>query len=112
MTVVKYMPQVWINYTRQSTAGWSIEQILLDFSGGLLSLVQLVLDSSMQGDWSGIAGNPVKLGLSVVSMAFDAIFVCQHYLLYRDAPAMAASTDSIRPLLESPSCDMEYTLLD
>ncbi|KAJ5921666.1 hypothetical protein N7454_009140 [Penicillium verhagenii] len=58
ITVVKYIPQAWMNYRRQSTLGWNINQILLDLAGGVLSLLQLVMDSSLQGDWSGITGNP------------------------------------------------------
>lgn len=77
------MPQVWVNYKRQSTDGWSIEQILLDFSGGVLSIVQLLIDASFQPDWSGVTGNPVKLGLGNITIFFDLIFITQHYLLYR-----------------------------
>lgn len=96
------MPQVLINYERKSTVGWSIDQILLDLAGGVLSIAQLVLDSSMQDDWSGLTGNPVKLGLGNVSIAFDLVFLVQHYCLYPEAPAiMTASTESIRPLLGS-----------
>ena len=80
---MKYMPQVWTNYKRKSTVGWSIGQILLDIVGGVLSIAQLVIDSSLQGDWSGILGNPVKFGLGNVSIFFDIIFVVQHYILYR-----------------------------
>jgi cystinosin len=86
ITIVKYMPQVWLNYERQSTAGWSIGTILLDLAGGVLSMVQLVLDSSLQSDWSGITGNPVKLLLGNVTIFFDAIFCIQHYILYQDTP--------------------------
>ena len=82
VSFVKYIPQVWTNYQRKSTVGWSIHQILLDLSGGILSLLQLILDSSLQNDWSGISGNPVKLGLGIVSMSFDILFMVQHYLLY------------------------------
>jgi cystinosin len=83
VTVIKYMPQVWMNYQRQSTVGWSIGQILLDFSGGVLSIAQLLIDASFQPDWSGVVGNPVKLGLGNVSIFFDLIFITQHFLLYR-----------------------------
>lgn len=83
VTVSKYVPQAWANYQRKSTAGWSIDQILLDFIGGVLSVAQLVIDSSMQSDWSGITGNPVKLGLGNVSIVFDIVFMVQHYLLYK-----------------------------
>ena len=76
------MPQVWVNYKRQSTKGWSIWQILLDVTGGVLSILQLVIDSSLQADWSGLTGNAVKLGLGNVSIFFDVIFITQHYILY------------------------------
>jgi len=85
ITVVKYIPQAWANYKRKSTVGWSIGQILLDFSGGVLSIMQLVIDSSLQNDWSGLTGNPVKLGLGNISIAFDIVFIIQHYWLYRGA---------------------------
>ena len=81
--MVKYVPQAWVNYQRKSTAGWSIHQILLDLIGGVLSLAQLVIDSSLQRDWSGITGNPVKLGLGNISIVFDVIFMVQHYILYK-----------------------------
>ncbi|KAJ5143580.1 uncharacterized protein N7515_002367 [Penicillium bovifimosum] len=86
ITVVKYMPQVALNYKRQSTVGWHIGTILLDLAGGALSMLQLVLDSSLQSDWSGITGNPVKLLLGNITIFFDAIFCIQHYVLYRDPP--------------------------
>ena len=76
------MPQVWVNYKRKSTQGWSIWQILFDVTGGVLSIVQLIIDSSLQADWSGLTGNPVKLGLGNVSIFFDLIFITQHYFLY------------------------------
>ena len=79
------MPQAWANYERKSTVGWSIEQILMDLLGGILSIAQLVIDSSLQRDWSGVTGNPVKLGLGNVSFVFGLLFVVQHYILYRGA---------------------------
>lgn len=75
-----------MNYKRKSTVGWSIDQILLDLAGGMLSISQLVLDSSLQGDWSGVTGNPVKFGLGNISMSFDIIFLVQHFVLYRQHP--------------------------
>ncbi|EXJ81921.1 hypothetical protein A1O1_07988 [Capronia coronata CBS 617.96] len=100
-TFVKYIPQAWVNYKRKSTQGWSIMQILFDFTGGVLSLLQLVIDASLQADWSGITGNPLKLGLSNISIAFDVIFIVQHYLLYRgqNDVSIEVDEDSQRPLL-------------
>lgn len=57
----------------------------MDLLGGILSIAQLVIDSSLQGDWSGVWGNPVKLGLGNVSIAFDVVFMVQHYILYKGA---------------------------
>ena len=99
-TIVKYIPQAYVNYQSQSTDGWSIGQILLDLSGGILSNLQLVIDASLQNDWSGITGNPIKLALGNIvrcqyricpfweadnsqTIIFDVIFVFQHYVLYR-----------------------------
>lgn len=81
--VVKYIPQVWVNYKRKSTVGWSIYPMLLDFAGGWFSLAQLAIDSWLQNDWSGVTGNPVKFGLGNISIMFDIIFMIQHYVLYK-----------------------------
>lgn len=81
--MVKYLPQVWMNYKAKSTFGWSIGQILLDVVGGVLSIMQLVIDSSLQNDWSGLTVNPVKLALGNISIFFDVVFMVQHYWLYR-----------------------------
>jgi len=82
LTVFKYIPQVIANFRRKSTIGWSITQQLLDFSGGILSLLQLVIDSALQADWSGLTGNPVKFGLANISLIFDVVFILQHFVLY------------------------------
>lgn len=62
ITLVKYFPQINLNRKRRSTKGFSVENCLLDFSGGVLSLLQLVIDASLiNHDWSGITGNFGKL---------------------------------------------------
>ena len=43
ITFIKYFPQALMNYRRKSTLGWSIGNILLDFTGGSLSLLQTFL---------------------------------------------------------------------
>ncbi|KIW58901.1 hypothetical protein, variant [Exophiala xenobiotica] len=99
-TFVKYIPQVVVNFNRQSTIGWSITQILFDITGGVLSLLQLIIDASFQGDWSGITGNSLKLGLSNISIAFDIIFIVQHFVLYRGLDDRTIEADaSEQPLL-------------
>lgn len=103
--MVKYFPQVWINYKRKSTIGWSILQIVFDLIGGGFSLAQVFLDSALDRDWSGITGNPAKLLLANITVCFDLIFVFQHYVLYRDAGEghnAAKPVDSQTPLLADP----------
>lgn len=94
------MPQVLMNYRKRSTTGWSIAQILLDFVGGILSIAQLGIDSYLQGDWSGITGNPVKLALGNISIFFDVIFITQHYCLYRKRGGKALTVGEDDPLLD------------
>mmetsp|Transcript_1191 Transcript_1191/g.2871 ORF Transcript_1191/g.2871 Transcript_1191/m.2871 type:complete len:332 (-) Transcript_1191:49-1044(-) len=84
VSFVKYCPQVYLNYQRKSTQGWSIVNVSLDFTGGFLSFMQLFIDASLENDWSGIFGDPVKLGLSLLSLGFDIIFMVQHFVLYSD----------------------------
>ena len=80
--VFKYIPQVVTNYQRKSTAGLAISGAIMDLVGGILSLLQLLIDSSMQSDWSGLTGNPVKLGLAVVSITYDLTILSQHYVFF------------------------------
>lgn len=84
LSLLKCLPQLYLNFARRSTRGWSIVNILLDFTGGALSLLQITLDAAVVGDWSGLLGNPVKTGLGVISIVFDILFMLQHYVLYGD----------------------------
>ena len=38
-----------MNYTRKSTIGWSITNVLLDFLGGFLSIMQMFLIAYANG---------------------------------------------------------------
>jgi len=82
VSIAKYIPQAWENFTHKSTDGWSIENVLLDFSGGILSFFQLFIDAARVGNWYSITGNPVKFGLSILSMLFTLMFIVQHFVLY------------------------------
>ena len=95
VTFCKYVPQLLLNYRRRSTVGWPVDNILLDFTGGALSTLQLILDCADQGDWSGISGDVVKFGLGVTSMVFDVLFLVQHYVLYRPSALQEALLDGV-----------------
>lgn len=98
ITIAKYVPQAIANQRRRSTVGWSIGQVLLDFFGGILSIAQLLIDSHLQGDWSGVTGNPVKFGLGNVSLLFDLVFMTQHYILF--PPRLQGTVGERESLLE------------
>ncbi|XP_043984895.1 cystinosin isoform X4 [Gambusia affinis] len=70
VTLIKYVPQAYMNYRRQSTEGWSIGNVLLDFTD----------------EWKLVFGDPTKFGLGLFSVAFDIVFMTQHYCLYRQPP--------------------------
>jgi len=104
ISLIKYMPQVVLNYRRKSTAGWSIWNILLDFMGGLLSDLQLVGDCWAVNDFSGITGNVAKFCLGFVSIFFDIAFMTQHYILYPESSTRESGVPGrpeTEPLLSS-----------
>jgi len=85
ISIAKYIPQAWLNRVRKSTVGWSIHNILLDLTGGILSTAQLILDSALANDWTAISGAPAKFGMGLLSMVFDMIFIIQHFVLYKNS---------------------------
>ncbi|XP_033222103.1 cystinosin homolog isoform X2 [Belonocnema kinseyi] len=82
ITLIKYVPQAFYNYKRKSTVGWSIGNIFLDFTGGTLSMLQMIINAYNFDDWESIFGDPTKFGLGFFSVAFDIFFLVQHYCLY------------------------------
>ncbi|KAJ8668576.1 hypothetical protein QAD02_010239, partial [Eretmocerus hayati] len=82
ITLIKYVPQAFYNYKRQSTVGWSIGNIFLDFIGGTLSMLQMIFDGINYDDFGSIFGDLTKFGLGFFSVAFDVLFLVQHYVLY------------------------------
>lgn len=85
ISLLKYIPQAFMNMRRKSTVGFSILNIQLDFSGGMLSIGQMLVQVFFSSDWTVITGNPSKLSLGLTSMCFDILFLVQHYWLYRDS---------------------------
>ncbi|XP_063361237.1 cystinosin homolog isoform X1 [Cydia amplana] len=84
ITLIKYVPQAYMNYKRKSTVGWSIGNIFLDFTGGFLSIFQMVLNAYNYNDWISFFGDATKFGLGLFSLVFDVFFILQHYVFYRE----------------------------
>ncbi|XP_044502264.1 cystinosin homolog [Mangifera indica] len=100
MTLIKYIPQAVMNFRRKSTDGFSIGNILLDFLGGCTNYTQMIVQSIDQNSWVNFYGNIGKTLLSLVSIFFDLLFMCQHYLLY---PAnKAAITPKLKKEISDP----------
>ncbi|KAM3511960.1 hypothetical protein MY11210_004360 [Beauveria gryllotalpidicola] len=102
LTLLKYLPQVWLNYRRKSTQGLPPLPFALDIGGATLSLLQLLIDVAYSHQPAALA-NPVKLVLSNLLIFFDAVLLFQRFVLYRDAvdeldPKLVAER---RQLLES-----------
>jgi len=101
----------YMNFKRKSTIGWSIMNVSLDFSGGVLSLSQLFLDSYESfkrspsldpgSSWftSAIPGNPTKLLMAFTSIAIDVIFIFQHIIYKPKYHLLPAHT----PVMHSPN---------
>ncbi|XP_064482267.1 cystinosin homolog [Ornithodoros turicata] len=82
ITLIKYIPQAFFNFRRKSTIGWSIGNILLDFTGGVFSMLQMFVIAYNFDDWTSLFGNVTKFGLGVVSIGFDVLFMLQHYVFF------------------------------
>ena len=82
MTFIKYSPQAYYNWKRKSTDGWSVYAIVLDLTGGICNLFQLLILCWNNNDLSPLVGDAGKLGLSIETLFFDIIFIFQHYVLY------------------------------
>lgn len=85
ITLVKYIPQAYMNFQRKSTSGWSIGNVLLDLVGGTFSIMQMVILAINFDDWDGFFIDTTKLGLGLFSVSFDFLFMIQHYVLYRNS---------------------------
>ncbi|MBW0467240.1 hypothetical protein O181_006955 [Austropuccinia psidii MF-1] len=92
ISFAKYLPQAYLNWKRQSTVGWSIQNILLDFTGGIFSLAQMLLDAGLDNEWDSMTSNPGKLGVALLAIGFDVVFMLQHYILY---PQTSLSDDQM-----------------
>ncbi|XP_068502147.1 cystinosin homolog isoform X2 [Phaseolus vulgaris] len=110
MSLVNYFPQTFLNFSRKSTNGLSIGTILLDFSGGVFNYSQMVVQSIDQDSWVNFHGNIGKVLISLVTIFYDSILICQHYVLYPDNKKglPSKSSEEIRqPLICASPIDQE-----
>lgn len=103
-TFFKYLPQIHLNATRKSTAGYNISNSITDLSGGVLSLSQQSLDAWLFADATIVTGDLAKLGLAVLSMGYNVVILVQHYCTFRGRAAPASESGASSPVT-SPLLD-------
>ncbi|XP_031211035.1 cystinosin isoform X5 [Mastomys coucha] len=89
--------EAYMNFYYKSTKGWSIGGVLLDFTGGSFSLLQMFLQSYNNDQWTLIFGDPTKFGLGVFTIFFDVVFFIQHFYLYRKKPGQHTQVPTAMP---------------
>lgn len=70
VTVLLLFLQAYMNYRAQSTDGWSIGNVLLDFTGGVFSILQMILQSYNNGNYWQLTLLTTFTG-SYMSMMFE-----------------------------------------
>lgn len=93
-TLVKYAPQVVLNFRRRGTGGFHVLGVTLDLSGSVLSLAQLGLDCALAGSFSLVVGDPAKFGLGLLTMVYDVALIVQHAWFGPGARAADASVSA------------------
>jgi len=96
VTLVKYTPQLYLNYTRKSTVGFAIGYVAFDITGGTLSILQQFIackyspvsgNLRSQWSWEPFVENKPKLLLGLISIFYDCCFLYQRFVLYPTASA-------------------------
>lgn len=95
----QYSPQVWLNFKRKSTTGFHIGGVLLDFGGGILSILQMDIYCFIEHSNNQLTGNIPKMALGVATLLFNIILVWQHYVFYL---GNEHGGDEEKPLLGGP----------
>ena len=56
MNIVKFIPQIWKNFRRKSTVGWSIGLTFLEMVGGVFNFLQMLFESINAGNFNVFKG--------------------------------------------------------
>eukprot|EP01068_Selenidium_serpulae_P014670 Selendium_serpulae@DN6124_c0_g1_i1.p3 len=82
VTLVKYWPQVILNYRRKTCKGLSIMQWNLDLMGGIFSICQNASEAWNYQDIGFLTGNIPKMVISCLTVFYDTIICIQYYCIY------------------------------
>lgn len=103
----QYFPQVWLNFKRKSTSGFHIGGVLLDFGGGVLSILQMDIYCFIEHSNTQFTGNIPKLALGLVTLLFNVILVWQHYVFYLGNEQVS---EEEKPLLNGSKKEKFYSV--
>ena len=105
-TNLRAFPQIYQNWFRKSTRGWSMVAVFQDLFGGILSLCQMVIDCFIQGPSLFLQNlNVPKLALGIMSIVYDAVYLIQHYGLgyrYGDRNEFSRPSEEITEFFKGP----------
>ena len=99
---------MWLNFKRKSTTGFHIGGVLLDFGGGVLSLLQMDIYCFIEHSINQLTGNIPKMALAVVTLLFNIILVWQHYVFYLGNELVGP--DEQKPLLRGAKKTKFYSV--
>ena len=81
-SLIKYMPQAFLNYARKSTRGWSATSSVLDAKGSIFSILQTLFIAKQapnpSAEFIQLSVNAPKVPLAVLSLFFSITFLVQH----------------------------------
>lgn len=95
ISLIKYTPQLYLNWLRKSTEGFAMGMVFLDLTGGTLSMAQQFISCAYddatttvrpEWTWEPFSGNKPKLLLAMIAIAYDCAFLYQHFVMYPPAP--------------------------
>jgi hypothetical protein len=75
----------------QASANVPCHLLFYRASGGTLSILQMVLQSYNNNDWTIFYGDLTKIGLGLFSILFDIVFIFQHYVFFTTGASEAGS---------------------
>lgn len=114
ISLVKYTPQLYLNFQRKTTAGFAMGMIFLDLTGGILSICQQLVSCAYDNDnsmlrqewtWDPVIGNKPKFLLGMIAIFYDAAFLYQHFVCYPTRRAMDGIQAESAPTETQPLVD-------
>lgn len=87
INTIKFFPQLYLNWLRKSTEGWSITGVYADLGANALYLVRIIVDSIERQKFDQFSTN-LGFGIFIlaqVAIGCDVLFICQHVVSEKDA---------------------------